>query len=76
VHDAFQNLMSEEFFPVVPITQIQTGGPSSGSVPTRALLTMSGVQMDDVPDVQRRRRPENATHRMVLPLEARTLPAP
>jgi hypothetical protein len=68
VHDAYQSLMSNEFFPVVAVTQID-------NVPARALLTLRGVQMDDVPDVIRRRRPENATHRMVLPVTAQLLPA-
>jgi hypothetical protein len=68
VHDAYQSLMSNEFFPVVTVTQVD-------KVPARALLTLRGVQMDDVPDVIRRRRPENATHRQVLPVTANVLPA-
>jgi len=68
VHDAYQGLMSNEFFPVVAVTQID-------KAPARALLTLNGVQMDDVPDVIRRRRPENPTHLKVLPLQAKTLPA-
>lgn len=49
VHDTYAQLMAAEFFPVVPVTQVD-------KTPTRGLLTVSAVQMDDIPDVVRRRR--------------------
>lgn len=56
VHDQYQNMMTKEFFPVVPVTQVS-------GVPTRGLLTLTELQMDNVPDVIRRRRPKFATHK-------------
>jgi len=60
-HDAYAGMMGQEFFPVVPTTQV-------GKVPARGLLTVSGIQVDDVPDVIRRRRPRGPLHKKVLPL--------
>jgi len=53
-------LQNAEFFPVVPVTQIERA-------PARALLTVNQVQVDDVPDVIRRRRPRQTTFRAVDP---------
>lgn len=52
-HDTYNNLMSNQFFPVVPTTQ-------SSKAPARTLQTVSGVRVDDVSDVQRRRRYQHA----------------
>lgn len=56
VQGAYLSLQQAEFFPVVPVTQIQ-------GAPARALLVVNQVQVDDVPDVVRRRRPHSTTHR-------------
>lgn len=60
VHDAYNSLMVGEMFPVTPVTQIQ-------GAPARALLTTTAVQVDDVPDVVRRRRPKHPTHKYFQP---------
>jgi hypothetical protein len=56
----YQGLAAAEFFPVVPVTQV-------ASDPARALVGITQVQGDDIPDVIRRRRPRNTTYRKVLP---------
>lgn len=45
----YEALQQAEFFPVVPVTQ-------SNKIPLRALQVVNAVQVDDVIDVQRRRR--------------------
>jgi hypothetical protein len=67
VHDRYQALMTAEFFPVVPVTRIENAN-------ARALLTLDRVQVDNVPDVIRRRRPIT-TYRKNNPLAAQLLPA-
>lgn len=57
----YANLMAKEFFPVVPVTQVD-------KAITRGLLTTNVISVDDVPDVQRRRRPKVTTYRKVLPV--------
>lgn len=52
----YSNLMTAEFFPVVPVTQVD-------KVPTRGLLGVTQIQIDDVYDVIRRRRPHLTTYR-------------
>lgn len=59
VHTAYATLMAAEFFPVVPVTQIDNAR-------ARGLLTVTSVQVDNLYDVIRRRRPEKATYRKVL----------
>lgn len=54
------SLQANGFFPVVPVTQVD-------KVPTRGLLNVTQVSVDDVPDVQRRRRPRQVAARNVLP---------
>jgi len=58
VHDQYANMMNKEFFPVVPVTQV-------AGVPTRGLLGITQIQMDNLPDIVRRRRPKLATHKYV-----------
>lgn len=54
------SLQGNGFFPVVPITQID-------KTPVRGLLTVSGAQVDDIPDVQRRRRASTPAIRTRVP---------
>jgi len=61
VHDAYQTLQNAEFFPVVPVTYVN-------KVITRGLLTVTQLQVDNVPDVIRRRRPKHATHYYNAPI--------
>lgn len=56
----YAGLATDEFFPVVPVTSIKKD-------PARALVAVTNVQVDDVPDVVRRRRPRNVLYRKVLP---------
>lgn len=49
-------LQAAQLFPVVPITQID-------KAPFRALSNITGIQVDDIPDVQRRRRARQANIR-------------
>lgn len=65
VHDQYAALMANEFFPVVPITRYTLGDQV---VPARGLLTVSELQVDNLFDVMRSRRPKKATYRKVLPL--------
>jgi hypothetical protein len=66
LQDQYAGMMQAEFFPVVPVTQVD-------KVPTRGLLTLSEIQVDNVFDVQRRRRSHLATHKAVFPLSATEL---
>jgi hypothetical protein len=61
VVQCYDTLMASEFYPVVPITMVQ-------GVPTRGLLTVTEVQVDDLFDVIRRRRPKQPTHYKRLPV--------
>lgn len=61
VHDNYQTLQDNEFFPCVPTTQVN-------KVASRQLLGVHQVQVDNVPDVVRSRRPRTTTHRKVLPI--------
>lgn len=61
VHQTYANFMADEFFPVVPVTQVQ-------KQPVRGLLTMESIQVDNVPDVIRRRRLADVGYRKVLGL--------
>lgn len=53
-------LQAAEFFPVVPVTQIQ-------GAPARGLLQVTGIQVDNVFDIIRRRRASITTHRFQGP---------
>jgi hypothetical protein len=59
VRDCYSALMAAEYFPVVPITQVN-------GVTTRGLLTVTQLQMDNLFDVIRRRRPSKSTYKKVL----------
>jgi hypothetical protein len=59
LQSVYATLMGAEFFPVVPVTQIQGG-------PARGLLTVHELQVDNLFDVQRRRRPNASTYKRVL----------
>lgn len=61
VHDAYQTLQNAEFFPCVPTTQVQ-------GTPSRSLLGVTAVQVDNVADVVRRRRLRATTHKKLLPI--------
>jgi hypothetical protein len=54
------NLLTHNLAMVVPVTQVD-------KQPVRGLLGLSHVQVDDIPDVQRRRRPKQAAARSILP---------
>lgn len=58
----YNGLMAAEYFPVVPVTQID-------GVASRGLYTVSAIAVDDVLDVQRRRRYKNPLNRTILPIE-------
>lgn len=60
-HDSLDIAMTAGFHPVVTVTQID-------KVPFRALFGVSAVQVDNIPDVVRRRRPRQVNYRKVLPL--------
>jgi hypothetical protein len=62
-----QNMAVDEFFDVTTVTAID-------KAPARGLLTTTEIQVDDVPDVVRRRRISTTTARTVLPVR-HTLPA-
>lgn len=59
IANEYAALQAAEFFPVVVVTQVQ-------GLPARGLLTVTDVQVDNVPDVIRRRRPHTTTHRARL----------
>jgi len=61
VHDKYGELMANQFPVVVPSC-------FSGKTINRALQTVSAVRMDNVPDIQRRRRLNKATYSKTLPL--------
>jgi len=61
VHDTYDALMQAQFFPVVPTTMAL-------KVPSRNLLGIQKIQVDDIYDVVRRRRRRNAAYKTSLPL--------
>lgn len=61
VQSLYADWMGNEFYPVVPVTQIQ-------AAPARGLLGVSAVQVDNVFDVQRKRRLHTTTYRARLPV--------
>jgi hypothetical protein len=60
VNTLYQGLAAAELFPVVPVTQVDKD-------PLRALIGVEKIQIDNVPDVVRRRRPASVTYRKTLP---------
>jgi len=56
----YSTLMAADFQPTVPITQTHKD-------PNRQLLTVNQIQVDSVPDVQRRRRPFAPLYKKALP---------
>jgi hypothetical protein len=56
----FGTLRTAEFFPVVPVTQVN-------KAMAFGLLSVSEIAVDDGPDVQRRRRPRQVAQRSVAP---------
>jgi len=56
----YSGLAGSDFQVVIPVTQVD-------KVPQRSLVTVSSVQVDDIIDVIRRRRPRNALSRLVKP---------
>lgn len=57
----YETCMASEIYPVVPVTSVK-------KTPFRALYTINQVRVDDVADVIRRRRFEQASFRAVHPL--------
>lgn len=56
--ELYDDLAGAEFFPVVPVTQVN-------KVLTGGLLGVSSIQVDDIPDVIRRRRPRQPVVRTI-----------
>lgn len=56
----YGGLMAANFLPVVPFTQV-------AGVPQRGLMGITSVQVDDIFDVQRSRRPATVAQRVVKP---------
>lgn len=61
VHQAYFNLSQTELFPCVPATYSQKHRIA-------ALNNVTGVRVDDVPDVIRRRRPVRKTYEAIAPV--------
>jgi hypothetical protein len=57
----YDNLMSQEFFPCVPTTQVN-------KVPSRQLLGIQAIQVDDVADIIRRRRRRSPSYKVSTPV--------
>jgi hypothetical protein len=72
VHNMYETWANAQFIPVVPITQYSLGGKPAQIVPFRGLLQVTGVQVDDVFDIQRRRRASTTTYRKILPVPTGT----
>ena len=65
VSGVYELLMADDFFPVVPTTQYTQG---TTVIPMRGLLTVSEVQVDNLFDILRSRRPKRATYKKILPV--------
>lgn len=61
VHDAYDALQGDEFFPCVPTTTVN-------KTPSRQLLGVTAIQVDDIADIIRRRRAHRSSFRSVQPL--------
>lgn len=60
LNTCYTALQAAEFYPVVPVTQVD-------KVATRGLLTVEQIQVDNLYDVIRRRRPPHATYKKLIP---------
>jgi len=60
VNTCYNALGGAELFPVVPVTQVNKD-------PMRALIGVEKIQIDDIPDVVRRRRLADTQYRKILP---------
>jgi len=67
VHTFYEALMANQYFPVVATT-MSGGSPGVAGKPTRVLSSVTGVRVDDVGDIIRRRRTKNAQLRVTLPV--------
>jgi hypothetical protein len=56
----YSGMAGSDFQIVVPILQVD-------KIPNRSLVGVSSIQVDDVPDIIRRRRPRNPLLRVVKP---------
>jgi hypothetical protein len=56
----YSGMADSDFQIVVPILQVD-------KIPNRSLVGVSSIQVDDVPDIIRRRRPRNPLLRVVKP---------
>lgn len=56
--ELYDDLQGNEFYPVVPVTQVN-------KVLAGGLLLVNQIQVDDIPDVIRRRRPRQAKQRII-----------
>ncbi len=61
VADCYEALADDDFFAVVPVTQVD-------KVAARGLLVVTEVQVDDVPDVIRRRRHPTPVFKSIKPV--------
>lgn len=68
-HDMYETLMQNQFFPVVATT-MSGGSKGVQGKPTRVLSTITGIRVDDVGDVIRRRRYNKPVLKTTLPLPA------
>lgn len=67
-----QLMAAAEYFIVVPTTQYTVGDVV---YPARGLLTVSEIQVDNLFDITRSRRPKKSTYKRVYPALAQALPA-
>jgi len=63
IRGAFTSTMASGIFPVVPTTRVGAKAPSDRTGDAYGLLTLDHIQIDDVPDVIRRRRLKSPIHR-------------
>ena len=61
VKTAYDTLIAAEFYPLVPTTTV-------GGVASRSLLGITAIQVDDIADVQRRRRAWSGVHKTSIPV--------
>lgn len=62
-HTLYDDWYDAGFGPVVPMLTLN-------KVPQRALMSVRGLQVDDIPDIVRRRRASSVAYRKVLPVGA------
>jgi len=63
IRAAYTTLMGTSIYPVVPCTRVGGKTPADRTGDAHGLLTLDHVQIDDVPDVIRRRRLRSPVHR-------------